>query len=483
MSFLDPADDPFGSLADAPLKTGIGTARTPAPNDLAVLGRTFEQQGLAPWADGLVDTTRTTPRRKPSPASFDGASRAFQIDRGLDPDGIALPGGPTDRTRQTLPLRTAPKTDTRAPFTRVREGVGPDQPNRPDDVRTVRRNLKRTGVLPAFAQNAAAHQAAGAFTPAVEAGLRAWQKAKKTLRPDAIVRPGGPTEEAMVQQVGRAAAALRDRLEEVTADLTARAQAGDPNLKGVTNGQTAKTLAGEIVGREAEAVQLYRLDAVRPFLASTRSGRSAEDDGPGPILLANRGGFMPSAIARGPVRAPEKGDGGRKASSQNNSADSVKRMAPAAGTGDLSTTGNGGSRGSSRPGIRISIDQAGFPVRLKNRLNLIQDPDLRNRVASMVRGGELSPPKKASITEIVHRGDPQTMAVAEWKRFLLGSGIQPPEFDKIPWHPQGESLIYATRITPNLTITLRQPTKDQDWTIEVVIHHLGKNRRLKIRYR
>jgi hypothetical protein len=448
----------------------------------------LEQQGLTPWADNLTDITHGTPDRRPSLASFDGATRAFQIDNHLDPDGIALPGGPTDLTRRALAKKTALKTVGHTPaipasFTQVREPVGPDQTNRPDDVRSVRRILKRTGFLPAFAQNENTHQAAGNFTPAVAAGIRAWQIAKKTLKPDAIIRSNGPTEESMIQQVGRAAARLRSLLDNITNDLIARAKAGDTTVRGVTNGQTARTLAGSIVGRAAEKAQVEKFGEVQPFLASLKSDSPGDRRRHQPILLAQRGGGNFPIPGRGPVRAPEKGDGGGKAPNQNQNAGGAKKRARTAGSGDLPTGGTSGSRGSSKPGIKISADQANFPVRLKNQLNFIQNPELRNRLAGIVRGGELTPRERSGVTEIVQRGTPEIMAIAEWKSFLLRSGLQPPEPEKIPWRLEGDRPIYATRINPNLTITLRQPIKDQDWTIEVVIHHLGKTRTLKIRYR
>lgn len=141
-------------------------------------------------------------------ALFDGLKR-FQKKRGLHPDGIAKPGGPTETTLSAAladkalsrPQRRAGKNGSRRPSQAARQkqsvfgianGTGEGQVNRPHDVTGTKRALAWAGYYPKEkAQNPKS-------TPDEDMRWGLWRFQQDFgLKQDGFMRPGGETAQAL----------------------------------------------------------------------------------------------------------------------------------------------------------------------------------------------------------------------------------------------------------------------------------------------
>lgn len=200
----------------------------------------------APASNGPGDTG------DPRDSLFAGSVMGFQAQTGHDPDGALLPDGPTRRsmatamTRRKGRLRDAAPTASNlpkgglldsglAPVAKppaVRKAVGAGRRNDRGDVRAIRSNLSRIG----FGQRAVEVRHPGRFDDNLAKGMKRFQAAKG-LKVDGTAIPGGPTETALRQQVGRQQAAVKQTYEKEAAVLRDLLGAIGPALAGWRVGQ------------------------------------------------------------------------------------------------------------------------------------------------------------------------------------------------------------------------------------------------------
>lgn len=327
------------------LTNGIGLGLPNTADDLASLGGRLERAtGLTPWMTG----TDTGPARNHfaeagtadeyTPA-FGGAIRGFQIQAGLDPDGIALPGGPTERAldatlnsggaaaddvygfasaetgggaariahRPTRPkdggarrasaIRdTAQKSEIRGlsagagidgkaaipivPPPAIRQPVGRGAANASGDRLQAQRTLSRVGFAPRVTEQSATGKA-------ISNGLRAYQQAKG-LKADGLMKPGGPTERRLHKQIKSQQQALKQNWAEEVDRVIAEARAGIDGTEGVNTTDSAKTLAARRIGAKLDAQRTETLKAVAKGV-NQRAAIIPVADGPEPGTDARDG--------------------------------------------------------------------------------------------------------------------------------------------------------------------------------------------------
>lgn len=119
--------------------------------------------------------------------------KAFQKENGLIADGVAKPGGPSERL-----IATALAGDAR-PALALSDSVGEKGANRSQDVRNLKRALAATGHFPA----GKAQDPTGRFDDDLALGIRSFQR-DFNLKRDGVLHPSGKTEETLDRVVGPA---------------------------------------------------------------------------------------------------------------------------------------------------------------------------------------------------------------------------------------------------------------------------------------
>ena len=351
-------------MYDLSLTHGIGSGERNDRRDLAAFGKKLERAaGLDPWLPhawpmAAFPEARTSDGYTPG---FGGALRGFQILAGLDPDGVARRGGPTERALDAAldlarPGRTidadevyrgaAPGTGSvgrdrpadggvkaaakirklahkagtaqadagrardggaRRPLSiptvpppRIRRPVGAGGVNDRNDLLQARRNLARVGYAPRLrgvGEPAAMHGAA------VRNGLLAYQQARG-LKADGLMRPGGETERALHRQIAVQQQRLKDRL----AKDAAKARRDLATVSGTVRNADAETLGARYTGAafdkqrsEAYAETLDRMNWAAAGAADVGTGGEPKrpDDG---VAKRPPGGAHP-LMGKQPARA------------------------------------------------------------------------------------------------------------------------------------------------------------------------------------
>ena len=301
------------------LTGGIGPGERNDKDDLAGFGRKLERAtGLDPWLPHTWPMA-TFPEAHTSDGympGYGGALRGFQIEAGLYPDGVAWPGGPTERTLTAAldpgrsgrnvtadevyrgappgtgskrPVRPADggaksaleirklthRTDgpdagnksakgaggrTRPPIPTVpppgiRRSVGAGAVNDHDDLLQAQRNLARLGYTRPVG---GIGESTESRSVAVQNGLRAYQEAKG-LKVDGRMDPGGRTERALHRQIGVQQLRLKGQLAkdvaEAAAKLSAGGWSGNTGALGGPPSVAAQTLGARTTGAKVEAQQ------------------------------------------------------------------------------------------------------------------------------------------------------------------------------------------------------------------------------------
>ena len=299
------------------LSHGIGLGERNERHDLAGFGKDLERAtGLDPWLPhswpmAAFPEAHTSDGYMPG---FGGAVRGFQILAGLDPDGVARSGGPTEKalaatldpvrrsrriaadevyrgappgTGSIGPGRPAdggakaaarirkPAQQTAGagagigsakgagrsgsaipivPPPGVRQSVGAGGVNDHGDLLQARRNLARLGYTPRIA---GIGEPDGGLA-AVQNGLRAYQQARG-LTVDGRMDPGGATEQALHRQIGRQQKRLIEQFAkdagQAARDLSAGGRSGNAGAPGGPESVAARTLGARMTGAKVEAQQ------------------------------------------------------------------------------------------------------------------------------------------------------------------------------------------------------------------------------------
>lgn len=115
----------------------VGANRRVTPKDTLAVKRALQRLDLyEPPEWGVTETADI--------AMIDGL-KSFQSENGLSVDGVMKPGGPTERLLKTALWETENGVSTKTPQLRLAANVGEKAPNRPEDVRTVKRALAAAG--------------------------------------------------------------------------------------------------------------------------------------------------------------------------------------------------------------------------------------------------------------------------------------------------------------------------------------------------
>ncbi len=325
---------------------------------------------------------------------FGGALRSFQIRAGLDPDGVARPGGPTERAlkatldpaRRGRPVtadevyRGAPPGTAGAaavpadrpadggakaaakirklsqqtagpgatgagkngsganrrppvptvPPPGVRRSVGAGGVNDHGDLLQARRNLARVGYAPRIA---GIGEPDGGLA-AVQNGLRAYQQAKG-LKIDGLMNPGGATERALHRQI----AVQQQRLKDRHGEDTAKARRDLSTVSGTVRTADAETLGARYTGAafdkqrsEAYAEALDRMKRAGAAAGGASGSGSAET---GKTAAGPVGGIetAPASAKADAPRRPTLFERSLAAEEQRAGALAAKRMH--AGLGDI----------------------------------------------------------------------------------------------------------------------------------------------------
>ena len=157
------------------LTHGIGPGERNDRHDLAAFGRKLERAtGLDPWLPhawpmAAFPEARTSDGYTPG---FGGALRGFQILAGLDPDGVARRGGPTERALDAAldPARPGRKIGADEVYRGAAPGTGSVGRDRPADggvkaAAKIRKLAQRTGGP--GTGNGSAQVAGGSSRPAI----------------------------------------------------------------------------------------------------------------------------------------------------------------------------------------------------------------------------------------------------------------------------------------------------------------------------
>lgn len=217
------------------LKSGVGRGQENDETDVAAMDNSLRKVGAysppPEYADG--------PQRYITEPAVD-ALELFQEQNGLKIDGLALPGGPTERAINNHLLGKPQGAGLSRNFgMRIQETVGNGFRNEPADVATVKRALGGLGYLPEDPFD----NPSGFIEETTSNAVRRFQR-DRGLRDDGWLRPGGETEAALQMAVAdlaransaewhnfsrRADAALDDRaLEKSTAPSGLAARLGPP---------------------------------------------------------------------------------------------------------------------------------------------------------------------------------------------------------------------------------------------------------------
>ena len=343
------------------LTHGIGPGERNGRRDLAAFGKKLERAaGLDPWLPhawpmAAFPEARTSDGYNPG---FGGALRGFQILAGLDPDGVARRGGPTERALDAAldparPGRTidadevyrgaAPGTGSvgrdrpadggvkaaakirklahkagtaqadagrardggalrplsipTVPPPRIRRPVGAGGVNDRNDLLQARRNLARVGYAPRLrgvGEPAAMHGAA------VRNGLLAYQQARG-LKADGLMRPGGETERALHRQI----AMQQQRLKDQAKKDAAKAQRDLATVSGTVRNADAETLGARYTGA---AFDRQRSEAYAEALARMKqaaAGKPARKPMHRQSLSPDRPRRRPAKSASTKTRTPQ----------------------------------------------------------------------------------------------------------------------------------------------------------------------------------
>ena len=347
------------------LSHGIGLGERNERHDLAGFGKDLERAtGLDPWLPhswpmAAFPEAHTSDGYMPG---FGGAVRGFQILAGLDPDGVARSGGPTEkalaatldpdrrsrriaadevyrgappgtgsigpgrpadggakaaarirkRAQQTAgagagigSAKSAGRSGSAIPIVPppgVRQSVGAGGVNDHGDLLQARRNLARLGYTPRIA---GIGEPDGGLA-AVQNGLRAYQQARG-LTVDGRMDPGGATEQALHRQIGRQQKRLIEQFAkdagQAARDLSAGGWPGNAGAPGGPESVAARTLGARMTGAKVEAQQreayAEALDRMKRAAAGADTGAAA---GKGAQADA-RGGATAVATAA-PAKAP-----------------------------------------------------------------------------------------------------------------------------------------------------------------------------------
>ena len=323
------------------LAHGIGTGERNDKDDLAGFGRGIERATrLDPWLPhawpmAAFPEAHTSDGYMPG---FGGALRGFQIDAGLYPDGVARPGGPTERAlaaaldpdrggrsisadevyrgappgtttvptgrpaddgvKAALQLQkpghraaTAGARESRrggkngagshvrpplatVPPPRIRQPVGASGVNAHGDLLQAQRNLARLGYAPPVA---GIGESTESRSVAVRNGLRAYQEAKG-LKADGRMDPDGATERRLHRQIQAQQKILKSQM---VAD--AKRAANDLAGGGASGGAestAARTLGARMTGAKVETAQKQAyaeaLDRMKRAAAGAASGTGGE---------------------------------------------------------------------------------------------------------------------------------------------------------------------------------------------------------------
>ena len=164
------------------LQGTVGPANDVEPRDSRKVKRALIELGfLEAPEDGATDFVDT---------SLLQGLKAFQKDNGLIADGVAKPGGPSER----LIAAALAERDGVAPGTAfaLSDSVGQKAANRPEDLRSLKRALAAAGQFPAEQ----AQDPTGRLDNDLALGIRAFQR-DFNLKRDGALRPGGETERTL----------------------------------------------------------------------------------------------------------------------------------------------------------------------------------------------------------------------------------------------------------------------------------------------
>ena len=380
-------------MHDYSLAHGLGPGERNDKDDLAGFGRGLERATrLDPWLPhawpmAAFPEAHTSDGYMPG---FGGALRGFQIDVGLYPDGVARPGGPTERAlaaaldpdrggrsisadevyrgappgTTTMPTgrpadggvkaalqlqkpghraATAGARESRrggkngtgshvrppvatVPPPRTRQPVGAGGVNDHNDLLQVQRNLARLGFAPPVA---GIGETLAARSAAVQAGLRAYQEAKG-LKADARMDPGGATERAVHAQIRSQQKRLKGQLEKDAAEaavkLSAGGRFGNSGALGSPESVAARTLGARMTGAKVEAQQREAYAETRDSVKRVAAGSK---DGSGAEAGANAGvdRKRPQGVAAHPLVRSRVRRAEQRADAQKQAAHRAKEAA------------------------------------------------------------------------------------------------------------------------------------------------------------
>lgn len=180
------------------LGNSVGDGFENDPEDVANL-----EEGLTSIGAFSVGKRRPGPLPVITP-ELDMAISRYQSNRGLKVDGVLHPGGPTERAIQNdlagkpkgaglVPPALAVASGRSVPFRLgLKDGVGEGEANVPADVKRTKQALAAIGLIPEDPFDEPAPYLDGASNGA----LVRFQE-DRSLKPDALARPGGPTEAAL----------------------------------------------------------------------------------------------------------------------------------------------------------------------------------------------------------------------------------------------------------------------------------------------
>ena len=322
------------------LSHGIGPGERNDRHDLAGFGAGLERAtGLDPWLPhawpmAAFPEAHTNDGYMPG---FGGAVRGFQILAGLDPDGVARRGGPTERALNAVldpdrpgrkidadeVYRGAPSATATVPTDRpadggvkaaanirklaqrtggpgtgngsakgtggarrppiptvpppgIRQSVGAGGVNALGDLVQAQRNLARAGFTPRVA---AIGVPTAARIAAVRAGLRAYQQAKG-LKTDGRMDPGGETERALHRQI----AVQQQRLKDRHGEDAAKARRDLSTVSGTVRNADAETLGARYTGaafdKQRSEAYAEALDRIKRATAGGSMGTGTNSAAP-----------------------------------------------------------------------------------------------------------------------------------------------------------------------------------------------------------
>ena len=380
-------------MHDYSLAHGIGPGERNDKDDLAGFGRGLERATrLDPWLPhawpmAAFPEARTSDGYMPG---FGGALRGFQIDAGLYPDGVARPGGPTERAlaaaldpdrggrsisadevyrgappgTTTVPTgrpadggvkaavqlqklghraATAGARESRrggkngagshvrppvatVPPPRTRQPVGAGGVNTHDDLLQAQRNLARLGYAPPVA---GIGESTESRSVAVRNGLLAYQQAKG-LKTDGRMDPDGATERAVHAQIRSQQKRLKGQLEKDAAEaavkLSAGGRFGNSGALGSPESVAARTLGARMTGAKVEAQQREAYAETRDSVKRVAAGAK---DGSGAEAGANAGvdRKRPQGVAAHPLVRSRVRRAEQRADAQKQAAQRAKEAA------------------------------------------------------------------------------------------------------------------------------------------------------------